>query len=104
MERIKTDKVVFESAKTEEEMVDRVSDIVKDSAHTLAMLKKGVSLQTGITEELFDKAFEKEMNKEWDKVKDLDMHKYIMVGVGEMLMNGVEPERIFGDKDGEEDS
>lgn len=103
MERIKTDKVVFESAKTEEEMVDKVSDSVKDIAHALVMLKKGITLQTGITEEMFDAAFEKELNKEWDKVKDLDMHKYIMMGIGEMLMDGVDPERIFGDNDGEED-
>lgn len=89
--------------KSKEEMVDKASDAVREYAHAIAMTKKGLTLQSDITAEEFDKALEKEMCKAWDEVKDLDLDGYIMRSLGEMLMHGVDPERVFGGEDGKED-
>ena len=94
----------IDSVKNEEEFLDRTSDSVKRYAHAIAMTKKGVLLQSEITEEDFDIALEREIAKEWEKVKDLDMDGYMLRVIGELMMEGVDPERLFGGDDGEKDS
>ena len=90
------------SVRSEAELLDQTSDAIRRHAHGIAMLKKAVTLQTEVTEKDFDEAVAREVAKEWDKVKDLDMDGYMLRVIGEMMMDGIDPERIFND--GEEDS
>ena len=95
--------VTLKEASSVEEMLEQVSDGIRGIAHSIAMLKKGVTLQTEVTPEDFDKALAKQCEKEWNEVKDLNLEQYMWRGFGEMLMSGVDPERIFGEEDGKED-
>ena len=93
-----------DAVKSVDEFLDRTSDSVKAYAHAIAMTKKGVLLQSEITEEDFDIALEREIAKEWDKVKDLDMDGYMLRVIGELMIDGISLERIFGEDNGKKDS
>lgn len=95
--------VRMNTASSKEEMLEKASDHLRDVAHSVAMMKKGVTLQTDVTPEEYDMALARELEKAWDEVKDLDYEEYVWRGIGEMLMSGVDPERIFGEEDGKED-
>lgn len=102
-EFIERKKVTTGVVKSEEELLDRTSDAIKEHAHAIAMLKKACTLQTELTPEDVDKAVEKELKKAWNEVKDLTLEGYVMRIYGEMLMDGFDPEGIFGEEDGKED-
>ena len=100
---IERETIKAQAVKSEAEFLDHTSDAIRKYAHGVAMMKKGVVLQTDVTEEDFDEALTREIDKEWEKVKDLDMDGYMLRVIGEMMMDGIDPERLFGDIDGEKD-
>lgn len=106
-EFIERTKVTTGVVKSEEELLDRTSDAIKEHAHAIAMLKKAVTLQTDVTLEDVDKAVAKALDREWDKVKDLTLEGYVMRIFGEMLMDGIDPVGMMEEKgeeiDGKED-
>ena len=92
-------------AMTEEERMeasmDALSDAVRDFAHRIMMLKALANTHDGISYEDFDKAFEKECSKEWDKVKDKSSSELALMGMLEMMASGMSLEEVFGER-GEE--
>lgn len=70
------------------EMLDSISDAVRVEAHHLAMLKAISNKENGIEPEEFDKAFERELNKAWNKVKDKSSVELAFIGMLEMATNG----------------
>lgn len=81
--------------------LDSLSDAVKDLAHRIMMLKAMANTHNGINPEDFDKAFEKECSKEWDKVKDKTEHELAVMGMLEMMTHGMSIEEIFGESEEE---
>lgn len=75
--------------------LDSLSDAVRDLAHRIMMLKAMANTHNGINPEDFDKAFEKECTREWDKVKDKNSSELALMGMLEMLANGVDISDMF---------
>jgi hypothetical protein len=92
-------------AMTEEEQkeasMDALSDAVRDAAHRLMMLRALANTHNGIDPEDFDKAFEKECSKEWDKVKDKSSSELALMGMLEMMAGGMSIEEVFGESEEE---
>lgn len=92
-------------AMTEEERMEKsmddLSDAVRDFAHRLMMMKAMANTHNGINPEDFDKAFEKECTKEWDKVKDKSEHELAVMGMLEMMASGMTIEEVFGESEEE---
>ena len=53
-----------------------------------SMLKAISNKENGIEPEEFDKAFERELNKAWNKVKDKSSVELALIGMLEMATNG----------------
>lgn len=86
------------------EFLDQTSDGVKNHAHSLAMIKAMTCNATELTPEEFDMALEKELKKEWEKLKDKDAHQLAIIGLLDMAVDGIDPESILGDIDGKKNS
>ena len=83
--------------------LNETSDGVKNHAHSLAMIKAMACIATDLTPEEFDIALQKELNREWEKLKDKNEHQLAIIGLLDMLNDGADVERIFGDIDGKKD-
>ena len=84
-----------------EYMLDALSDAVRDMAHRIMMLKALANAHNGINPEDFDKAFEKECSKEWEKVKGKNSHELAFMGMLEMMSDGMSIEEVFGESEEE---
>ena len=65
------------------------------------MTKALANKQNGIDPEDFDKAFEKECSKEWEKVKDKSISELVLMGMLEMMASGMSIEEVFGESEEE---
>lgn len=90
---IKIEKVVRES---KEEALDAASDAVRRMAHSVAMTKKSIVLADLVTAEDFDIAFNRQVSKEWNAIKDLDENGYMQRVLGDMMIEGLDLDAVFG--------
>lgn len=92
-------------AMTEEEyqeyLMDSLSDAVRSFAHKITLLKALANAEQNIKPEDFDRAFEKELAKEWDKVKNKTKNELAVMGMLEMLASGMPIEEFFGESEEE---
>ena len=87
-----------------EELLDSLSEFVREMAHRIAMAKAVAYLEQDIKPEDFDKAFEKEFKREWKKVEGKSKHEIAMIVVGEMMMKDMDVDiRLVDDSEGEDD-
>ena len=92
------DREKWESMSEEERNMDKLNDLsdaVRETAHDLAMTKAMAHVGHGIEPEDFDRAFEREFAKEWDKVKDKTSPELALMGMLELLANGVDISDMF---------
>lgn len=79
-------------AMTEEQRMDKLlnsmSDSVKEHAHHLSMLKAIAHEEAQISPEDFDDALKREMDKEWEKLKDLNGVQLALVAAADLMKNG----------------
>ena len=93
------DKKTLMAMSEEERMqyeLDSLSDAVKDTAHRIMMLKAMANTHNGINPEDFDKAFKRECEREWEKLKDKTAPELALIGLLEMVVdNSASVEEIF---------
>ncbi len=77
------------------QLFDEISDSVRQMAKRLMMMKAIAKNEHDLAPEDFDKALERELKKEWDKVKDKDSHQLAIMGLLDMISNGAAPEEIL---------
>ena len=77
-------------------LFDDMSDAVRSMAKKLMMMKAMAKNEHDLAPEDFDKALERELKKEWDKVKDKDSHQLAIMGLLELAAGGVDIEEILG--------
>ena len=77
------------------ELFDNMSDAVRQMAKKLMMMKAIAKNENNLAPEDFDKALERELKKEWDKVKDKDSHQLAIMGLLEILADGADIEEIL---------
>jgi len=78
------------------ELLDGISDSVREIARKIAMIKAIAKNENGIDPEDFDKAVEKELRKAWDKVKDKNSMELAIMGLFEMATAGEDISEILG--------
>ena len=78
------------------ELLDGISDSVREIARKIAMIKAIAKNENGIDPEDFDKAVEKELRKAWDKVKDKNSMELAIMGLFEMATAGEDFSEILG--------
>lgn len=75
---------------------ERTADLVRSVARKLAMMKAMAHIDGGLDPEDFDRALDRELKKEWDKVKDKSGLELAVIGLLELATNGVDLTEIFG--------
>ena len=78
------------------QLFDDMSDEVRHMAKSLMMMKAIAKNEHDLAPEDFDKALERELKMEWDKVKDKDSHQLAIMGLLELAAGGVDIEEILG--------
>lgn len=79
-----------------EELLNSTSDAVRDMAKKLAMLKAIAHVENGVAPEDFDKAWEREFRKAWDKVKNKTGQELAVMALLDMMAGGADIEKILG--------
>jgi hypothetical protein len=77
------------------QLFDKMSDAVRSMAEKLMMMKAIAKNEHDLAPEDFDKALERELKKEWDKVKDKDSHQLAIIGLLDIISDGGDPEKIL---------
>ena len=78
-----------------EQLLYDMSDSVRQMTKRLMMMKAIAKNEHNLAPEDFDKALERELKKEWDKVKDKDSHQLAIMGLLDMVSNGADIEEIL---------
>lgn len=72
-----------------------MSDSVRHMAKKLMMMKAMAKNENDLAPEDFDKALERELKKEWDKVKDKNSHQLAIMGLLEIVADGADIEEVL---------
>ena len=76
-------------------LLDSISDAVREMAKKIAMMKAISYRENDIAPEDFDTVFNRELKKEWEKVKDKQSHELAAMALLELLSQGIDPEGLF---------
>lgn len=79
------------------EMLDSLSNTVRDMARKLAMLKAIAKEETDITPEEFDKVLNREYTRSYSKLEGKSSHELALIGLAEMLAGGADIQELLGD-------
>lgn len=80
-----------------EELLDSMSDAVKDMAKKVALLKAVAKETNDIEAEDFDKAFQRELEKNYSRLKGKSGMELAIIGMGMMMASGADISDILGD-------
>ena len=78
------------------EMLDAISDAVREMVKRIAMLKAISYRENDIAPEDFDTVFNRELSKAWEKVKDKQSHELAAMALLDMLSKGLDPDELLG--------
>lgn len=78
------------------ELLDSISDAVREMAKKIAMMKAISYRENDIAPEDFDTVLNRELSKAWEKVKDKQAHELAAMALFDMLSKGLDPDEIFG--------
>lgn len=73
------------------ELLDGISDNIRSHAKHIAMLKAISRQVNGIEPEDFDKALNRQLDKEWDKLKGKNQEQLAMIALGYLMEKGIKP-------------
>lgn len=79
------------------EMLDSLSNTVRDMARKLAMLKAIAKDENDIAPEEFDKVWNREYSRCYSKFEGKSSHELALIGLAEMVANGANIEDLLGD-------
>lgn len=77
------------------EMLAGISDAVRDSVHKLMMMKAIAKHENDLSPENFDAALNRELKREWEKLKDKSEEEIAIIGLFDMAMDGAKIEEIL---------
>lgn len=78
-----------------EAILDLTSDAVRELARKVAMLKAVAHVDSDIDPADFDKVWEKELDKEWRRVKDKTSRELVAMAMLDMMSHGVDIGQMF---------
>ena len=79
------------------EMLDSLSNTVRDMARKLAMLKAIAKEENDITPEEFDKVWNREYSRSYSKLEGKSSEELALIGLAEMLAGGADIQELLGD-------
>lgn len=79
------------------EMLDSLSNTVRDLARKLAMLKAIAKDKNDIAPEEFDKVWNREYSRNYSKLEGKSSHELALIGLAELIANGATLEDLLGD-------
>ena len=79
------------------EMLDSLSNAVRDMARKLAMLKAIAKDENDIAPEEFDKVWDREYSRCYSKLEGKSSHELALIGLAELVANGATIEDLLGD-------
>lgn len=79
------------------EMLDSLSNTVRDMARKLAMLKAIAKEENDITPEEFDKVWNREYSRCYSKLEGKSSAELALIGLAEMLAGGADIQELLGD-------
>ena len=79
------------------EMLDSLSNTVRDMARKLAMLKAIAKNENDISPEEFDKVWNREYSKCYSKLEGKSSSELAIIGLAEMLAGGADLGELLGD-------
>ena len=77
------------------DLLDSMSDAVSGCARKLMMMKAMAKSDLDLAPEDFDQALERELKKQWDKVKDKDSYQLAIMGLLDMMADGTDIEELL---------
>lgn len=80
-----------------ERMLESLSEVVRDMARKLAMLKAMAKEENDIAPEEFDKALNREYSRSYSKFEGKSSSELALIGLAEMLAGGADIHELLGD-------
>ena len=79
------------------EMLDSLSNAVRDYARKLAMMKAIAKDKNDIAPEEFDKVWNREYSRCYSKLEGKSSYELALIGLAELIANGSDIEDLLGD-------